>query len=78
MDVQMPEMDGFSATSAIRQLESEKNVPRTPIIGMTAHALIGDKSKCIEAGMDAYLPKPIIEDDLRTEILHFLKKKEMA
>ncbi len=75
MDVQMPEMDGFAATGRIRALEAEQSLPRTPIIGMTAHALIGDKSKCIEAGMDAYLPKPIVEKDLKETILHFLQQK---
>lgn len=68
----MPEMDGFTATSTIRKIETEKKLPRTPIIGMTAHALVGDKDKCIEAGMDAYLPKPIVEADLKSEILRHL------
>lgn len=74
MDVQMPEMDGFTATREIRRLESERGLPRTPIIGMTAHALIGDKDKCIGAGMDAYLSKPLIEDDLKKEMLIFLEQ----
>lgn len=72
MDVQMPEMDGFAATKAIREMEEGKKLSRTPIIGMTAHALVGDKDKCIEAGMDSYLPKPIVEDDLKREILSYL------
>ncbi len=75
MDVQMPEMDGFTATAQIRRMEKEKNLPRTPIIGMTAHALVGDKEKCIESGMDSYLAKPIIEADLRAKIFEFLNKK---
>lgn len=78
MDVQMPEMDGFTATKEIRRMEQMKNLPRTPIIGMTAHALVGDKGKCIEAGMDAYLPKPLVEEDLKKEILHFLDQKKIA
>ncbi len=76
MDVQMPVMDGFSATAQIRKLESDQSLARTPIIGMTAHALVGDKDKCIEAGMDAYLPKPIVENNLRQEIFRFVKKKK--
>ncbi len=78
MDVQMPEMDGFTATKEIRHQEMLNNRSRTPIIGMTAHALVGDKDKCIEAGMDAYLPKPIVEADLKEEILKYLKEKKAS
>ena len=76
MDVQMPEMDGFTATKEIRKLEERDNLDATPIIGMTAHALIGDKDKCVAAGMDSYLPKPLVEADLKREILKFLKNKD--
>jgi PAS domain S-box-containing protein len=76
MDVQMPEMDGFTATAQIRRMEEEKALTRTPIIGMTAHALVGDKEKCIEAGMDSYLPKPIIELDLKSKIVEYLDAKK--
>jgi PAS domain S-box-containing protein len=72
MDIQMPEMDGFAATKEIRRIEKEKNLSHTPIIGMTAHALVGDKDKCIEAGMDAYLPKPLVEATLKEKILRYL------
>jgi len=78
MDVQMPEMDGFTATTQIRVMEKEKDRERTPIIGMTAHALVGDKEKCIEAGMDTYLPKPLVEIDLKTKIIEFLGQKRSA
>ena len=75
MDVQMPIMDGFTATNAIRKVEKERGVEdRIPIIAMSAHALVGDKDKCIEAGMDAYLPKPLIEEDLKKEIFKYINK----
>jgi len=78
MDVQMPEMDGFTATQQIRRIETEKALPRTPIIGMTAHALVGDKDKCIAAGMDSYLPKPIVALDLKQKILDYIRKSSQG
>jgi CheY-like chemotaxis protein len=63
MDVEMPEMDGFSAALAIRKQESATG-EHLPIIAMTAHAMSGDKERCLAAGMDAYLSKPIQANQL--------------
>ena len=64
MDMQMPVMDGLEATRAIRTGEKEGAAPRTPIITMTANAMLGDQERCMEAGMDNYLAKPIRVDQL--------------
>ncbi|MBU6234967.1 MAG: response regulator [Alphaproteobacteria bacterium] len=72
MDVQMPEMDGITATKRIRDLEAESGADSVPIVGMTAHALVEDRNKCLEAGMDAYMSKPIIDATLRNIIRDYL------
>jgi signal transduction histidine kinase/CheY-like chemotaxis protein len=75
MDVQMPEMDGLSATKKIR--ESERSTPfRIPIIAMTAHAMKGDRERCIAAGMDGYVSKPISGQALEKEIASVIQKEK--
>lgn len=68
MDCQMPELDGYQATELIRLLEKESG-RHTPIIAMTANAMVGDRELCLKAGMDEYISKPIKADKLRN-ILH--------
>ncbi|MEM6324824.1 MAG: response regulator, partial [Pseudomonadota bacterium] len=59
MDISMPEVDGKEATGQIRAYEAEHELPRVPIVAMTAHALSGDKEEIIAAGLDHYLTKPL-------------------
>lgn len=70
MDVQMPELDGIEATRIIRTSENFRHVQKIPIIALTAYAMAGDKDKCLEAGMDSYLAKPVdikaLEKQLKT------------
>jgi CheY-like chemotaxis protein len=75
MDIQMPEMDGMEATAAIRNLEknSENHVP---IIAMTAHAMRGDKEKCLASGMDGYISKPIQPAGLFAEMERCLANRK--
>jgi signal transduction histidine kinase/DNA-binding response OmpR family regulator len=75
MDVSMPEMNGFEATAAIRRAELEGSSPRTPIVGVTAHALKGDREKCIDAGMDDYLTKPISPDRLAGKLAEWFEQR---
>jgi len=70
MDVQMPEMDGYDATRAIRIWEANKGQDHLPIIAMTASAMKGDRERCLEAGMDDYVSKP-----LKPELLYEVIKK---
>jgi PAS domain S-box-containing protein len=64
MDVEMPEMGGLEAAAALRRREQEAGRPRLPVLAVTAHALKGDRERCLAAGMDGYLTKPIRAADL--------------
>jgi len=72
MDCQMPELDGYDATRAIRLWEQKKHLEPMPIVALTAHTLAGDRQKCIEAGMDDFLSKPTSTEKLQAILLKWL------
>lgn len=74
MDIQMPVMDGFQATRAIRE-KDRKTGNHTPIIAMTAHAMKGDREKCLEMGMDDYISKPLNSQQLAETIARVMSNK---
>jgi CheY-like chemotaxis protein len=75
MDIQMPGMGGYEATSVIRELEKDTG-SRTPIIALTAHAMKGDQERCMEAGMDDYVTKPVQAQELFRKIEQHLSFPE--
>ena len=74
MDLHMPEMDGLGATVKLREMEDQGEIPRLPIVAFTADAMAQDRQRCIEAGMDEYLSKPIRSQQLISMILHVIQK----
>ena len=76
MDVQMPEMDGFAATRRIRDPQSQVINHQLPVIAMTAHALQGDRERCLEMGMDDYVSKPVSSQSLATILERWLPREE--
>ncbi|KOR32893.1 hypothetical protein TI05_04410 [Achromatium sp. WMS3] len=76
MDVQMPNMDGFEATKRIRVREQELGLAHMPILAMTANAMAGDREKCLQAGMDDYISKPVKLADLKNLLRQWLPMEE--
>jgi CheY-like chemotaxis protein len=78
MDVQMPEMDGLNATMAIRTRERQRGAGHVPIVALTAYAMQGDRERCLMAGMDDYLSKPVRMDDLQRIVERFVPAAQKA
>ncbi len=76
MDVQMPEMDGFEATEIIRNHDSKVLNHDVPVIAMTAHAMKGDQDRCIDAGMNDYLSKPVNPEEMLEKLLFWISRKD--
>ena len=72
MDCQMPEMDGFEATRAVRQKESAASSPSIPLIAMTASAMQADREKCLLAGMSDFIAKPVQSEELAEMLARWL------
>ncbi len=72
----MPIMDGFEATRQVREHEKKNNLTHIPIIALTANAMKGDKERCIEAGMDDYLSKPVRQKNFAEMIRKWLLNKD--
>ncbi|MBL0318247.1 MAG: response regulator [Alphaproteobacteria bacterium] len=73
LDIQMPEMDGYEVARRIRQVAKGKQIP---IVAITANALVGDREKCLDAGMNDYMPKPIKGERLEEMLRKHLPNKE--
>ncbi len=72
MDCQMPEMDGFEASSILRRMKEQGEIPNTPVIALTANAMKGDRERCLESGMNDYLTKPLRKAALRNMLMEWL------
>jgi|GEM_PF-1952909 len=78
MDVQMPRCDGLEATLAIRASEQARGTPRLPVIALTANAMEDDRRRCLEAGMDGLIPKPLTLEALQTALSQYAKEGQAS
>ncbi|MBF0185759.1 MAG: response regulator [Magnetococcales bacterium] len=78
MDCHMPEMDGLEACETFRRYEREQKLAHTPVVAVTANAMSGEKERCLAAGMDDYLTKPIAKGDLQTLLLRYLDESRYS
>ncbi len=76
MDVQMPVLDGLKATSLLREKEAREGLPHLPVISLTAHAMIGDRERCLESGADGYVTKPINSQELLAAMFELIEGTE--
>jgi CheY-like chemotaxis protein len=77
MDINMPDMDGFMTTQAIREWEQVNTLYNTPIIALTANALTDDREKCLAAGLNDYLAKPVKKEELLKTVSHWLEQSPL-
>lgn len=77
MDINMPDMDGFATTQAIREWEQAHALTNTPIIALTANALKDDREKCLAAGLNDYLSKPVKKDELLKVVKYWLEQSPL-
>lgn len=77
MDINMPDMDGFSTTQALREWEQANSLPNTPIIALTANALKDDREKCLAAGLNDYLAKPVKKEEMLKTVNYWLKQARL-
>ena len=78
LDCQMPEVDGYEAVQTLRRREQQSGRPRAVVIGLTANAMAGDREKCLAAGMDDYLPKPLERARLTRVLTSFMTARDQA
>lgn len=76
MDLQMPMMDGFECTLAIRDWERDQGLDPMPIVALTANAMPGDRERCLEGGMNEHLPKPVTRDSLHQMVSRWLPEAD--